>query len=78
MNQSKNQNSRYARNLIEATLDTLITINPDGKIMDVNEAMMKATDLDRDLLPLHLSKNLCQLYVYPVLSSVYLMRFELT
>lgn len=50
MNQFKNQNSRYARNLIEATLDPLITINPDGKIMDVNEAMMKATDLDRDSL----------------------------
>jgi len=50
MVQYKNQNSRYARNLIEATLDPLITINPDGKIMDVNEAMVKATDLDRDSL----------------------------
>ena len=43
MTQSKNQNARYARKLIEATLDPMITINPEGKIMDVNDAMMKAT-----------------------------------
>ncbi len=50
MTQSKNQNARYARKLIEATLDPMITINPEGKIMDVNDAMMKATDMDRDSL----------------------------
>jgi len=42
--------SAYARNLIEATLDPLITIDIDGKITDVNEAMIKATDKARDTL----------------------------
>ena len=38
----------YARNLIEASLDPLVTINVDGKIMDVNGAMTKITDIDRE------------------------------
>jgi len=46
----KKQESRYARNLIEATLDPLITIDVMGKITDVNEAMIKATDKTRELL----------------------------
>lgn len=40
----------YARNLIEASLDPLVTINADGKIMDVNEAMAKITDKKREKL----------------------------
>ncbi|QPJ66188.1 MAG: PAS domain S-box protein [Candidatus Nitrohelix vancouverensis] len=39
--------SEYARSLIEASLDPLVTISPDGKITDVNEATIKATGLDR-------------------------------
>ncbi len=39
--------SEYARNLIEATLDPLITIDTHGIITDVNEAMVKATDKTR-------------------------------
>ncbi len=39
--------SQYARSLIEASLDPLITISPRGKISDVNEAMIKATGLSR-------------------------------
>jgi len=31
----------YARNLIEASLDPLVTISADGKITDVNEATEK-------------------------------------
>lgn len=46
----KNEEPQYARNLIEATLDPLITIDVDGKIMDVNEAMIKATDKAREIL----------------------------
>jgi PAS domain S-box-containing protein len=42
--------SRYARNLIEASLDPLVTISPDGKITDVNEATVRATGVDRDHL----------------------------
>ena len=30
--------SRYARNLIEASLDPLVTISAEGKITDVNTA----------------------------------------
>ena len=50
MENSKSQDSQYARNLIEATLDPLITIDVDGKITDVNEAMVKATDKAREKL----------------------------
>jgi len=50
MDNNKKLDSLYARNLIEATLDPLVTINVDGKIMDVNEAMVKATDKVREEL----------------------------
>lgn len=40
--------SQYVRSLIEASLDPLITINSEGKITDVNEAMEKITGLKRD------------------------------
>src|SRR2546425_669066 len=33
----------YARSLIEASLDPLVTISPEGKITDVNEASVQAT-----------------------------------
>ena len=35
------QESKYARSLIEASLDPLITINTGGKITDMNEALAK-------------------------------------
>ena len=35
--------SQYARSLIEASLDPLVTISPEGKITDVNEATVKVT-----------------------------------
>lgn len=44
------QASGYARSLIEANLDPLVTINADGKITDVNEAAVKATGVSRDQL----------------------------
>jgi PAS domain S-box-containing protein len=40
-------NSRYARSLIEASLDPLVTISKDGKITDVNLATEKITGLKR-------------------------------
>ena len=50
MENSKSQDSQYARNLIEATLDPLITIDVNGIITDVNEAMVRATDKVREKL----------------------------
>jgi PAS domain S-box-containing protein len=44
------QASQYARSLIEASLDPLVTISPGGKITDVNEATMKVTGVSRDKL----------------------------
>lgn len=40
----------YARSLIEASLDPLVTISPDGKITDVNEATVKVTGAPREEL----------------------------
>src|SRR5258708_3932539 len=42
--------SEYARSLIEASLDPLVTINPEGKITDVNEALVRATGVQREKL----------------------------
>jgi PAS domain S-box-containing protein len=47
---SLRQASQYARSLIEASLDPLVTISADGKITDVNEATIKATGLYREQL----------------------------
>lgn len=44
------QASQYARSLIEASLDPLVTISPDGKITDVNEATVKVTGVSREAL----------------------------
>ncbi len=44
------QTSQYARSLIEASLDPLVTISPEGKITDVNEAAVKVTGVARDRL----------------------------
>ena len=44
------QTSSYARSLIEASLDPLVTISKDGKIMDVNRATEQATGVARKKL----------------------------
>lgn len=41
---------QYNRGLIEASLDPLITINPEGKVMDVNSATELATGVPREQL----------------------------
>jgi PAS domain S-box-containing protein len=40
----------YARSLIEASLDPLVTISAEGKVTDVNEATVEATGVPRRLL----------------------------
>jgi len=45
-----NKESFYARSLIEASLDPLITINKKGKITDMNEALARVTGLKREEL----------------------------
>jgi PAS domain S-box-containing protein len=42
--------SSYTRSLIEASLDPLVTISPEGKITDVNEATVKVTGVGREEL----------------------------
>jgi PAS domain S-box-containing protein len=47
---AQKQTSQYARSLIEASLDPLVTISPEGKITDVNEATVKVTGAVRERL----------------------------
>jgi PAS domain S-box-containing protein len=47
---AQKQASQYARSLIEASLDPLVTISPDGKITDVNEGSIKVTGVPREKL----------------------------
>ncbi len=42
--------SQYARSLIEASLDPLVTISPQGKITDVNAGSVTVTGVARDRL----------------------------
>jgi PAS domain S-box-containing protein len=42
--------TQYARSLIEASLDPLVTISPEGKITDVNEATVNVTGMAREKL----------------------------
>src|SRR5207244_3091230 len=44
------QASQYARSLIEASLDPLVTISSQGKITDVNAASVQATGVPREQL----------------------------
>jgi PAS domain S-box-containing protein len=46
----KRQESQHARSLIEASLDPLVTINPEGKITDMNQATANITGIPRDKL----------------------------
>ncbi|MEI6734667.1 MAG: diguanylate cyclase, partial [Comamonadaceae bacterium] len=44
------QASHYARSLLEASVDPLVTISAEGKITDVNEASVKVTGIAREAL----------------------------
>jgi len=50
MEEELHLSSHYARSLIEANLDPLVTISPEGKITDVNEATIKVTGVPREKL----------------------------
>jgi PAS domain-containing protein len=49
-NTKQKQASQYARSLIEASLDPLVTISAEGKITDVNGASVKVTGIPREKL----------------------------
>lgn len=48
LNSKLERQSQYVRSLIEASLDPLITINSEGIITDMNEALPKITGLSRE------------------------------
>ena len=50
LSNSAKRASQYARSLIEASTDPLVTISPEGKITDVNEASVKVTGVSREKL----------------------------
>ncbi len=52
----------YNRSLIEASLDPLVTIGPDGKITDVNSATEATTGLSRDQL---IGTDFCNYFTDP-------------
>lgn len=54
--------SHYARSLIEASLDPLVTISIDGMIMDVNAATEKVTGVRREQL---IGSDFCQYFTDP-------------
>lgn len=68
------QDTNYARSLIEASLDSLITVNTEGKIMDINEAFAHATGLIRKKL---IGSNFFDYFTEPEKArEVYLEVFE--
>jgi len=50
MERTKTHASQYASSLIEASLDPLVTISIDGKIMDLNQATVKITGIECEKL----------------------------
>jgi PAS domain S-box-containing protein len=50
MEKISRQESQYARSLIEASLDPLFTISPEGKITDINNASIDITEVTRENL----------------------------
>lgn len=50
MVKTKKQESLYVKSLLEASLDILVTISTEGKITDVNEALVKVTGITREKL----------------------------
>jgi len=56
------QASRYARSLIEASLDPLVMISPEGKITDVNEGSIKVTGIAREKL---IGTDFCDYFTEP-------------
>ncbi len=53
---------RYARSLIETSLDPLVTISPEGRITDVNEATVTVTGVPRERL---VDSDFCSYFTDP-------------
>jgi PAS domain S-box-containing protein len=47
MDRTNSHDSNYARSLIEASLDPLVTISAEGRITDMNQAFIEITDITR-------------------------------
>ena len=62
MERTKSHESQYASNLIEASLDPLITISREGKITDMNQAKVTITGIDRENL---IGKNFYDYFTEP-------------
>lgn len=66
--------AQYARSLIEAGLDPLVTISPEGKITDVNVATVKVTGVPREGL---IGTDFCDYFTEPDRANEgYLRAFE--
>ncbi|MCX6305939.1 MAG: ATP-binding protein [Bacteroidetes bacterium] len=50
MERTKSHEAQYASSLIEASLDPLVTISPEGRITDVNQAKVEITGIERNKL----------------------------
>lgn len=50
MERTKSHESHYASSLIEASLDPLIAISPEGRITDMNQAKVDITGIPREVL----------------------------
>ncbi|MFT5382746.1 MAG: PAS domain S-box-containing protein [Saprospiraceae bacterium] len=67
-------NAKYARSLIESSLDPLVTISAEGKITDVNEASIKVTGVPRKKL---IGTNFSNYFTQPEKAQKgYLQAFE--
>ncbi len=74
MERTKTHYANYASNLIETILDPLITINTEGKIMDINQATVNITGIERDKL---FGSNYSEYFTEPQMANnVYKKIFE--
>jgi len=63
----------HTRTLIEASLDPLVTISPEGKITDVNEATTKVTGVSRERL---IGTDFSSYFTEPEKARLYQTAFE--
>lgn len=52
----------YARSLVEASLDPMVVVDPEGRIMDVNRALEKVTETSREEL---IGSDVFQIFTEP-------------
>ncbi|WP_255211102.1 PAS domain S-box protein, partial [Methylogaea oryzae] len=64
--------SLYSRSLLEASLDPLVTISADGKIMDVNRATESVTGVARDQL---IGSDFCDYFTEPEQARAAIARY---